>query len=142
VALTLRKTVDVVVAALTGAGITVHRGVGPADPLAAAPYVVVRAGAVQTDGPASALHDDTLPEVWMHCVGKTSEQVEWIADKAFDSLLNTATPLTPPTGRAWMNPGHPVRHVLTRPVERDDDFGTKAPLFYAVHIVQLPSTPA
>lgn len=139
-ALTLRKTVDVVVAALQTAGIAVHRGVGPVDPLAAVPYVVVHAGMVETDGPASALHADTLPEVQLTCVGKTSEQVEWMADKAFDSLLGVA--LTPPSGRAWLNPGHPVRHVLSRPVERDDDFGAKAPLFYAVHIVALPSTPA
>jgi hypothetical protein len=138
--LALRATVGVVVSALSAAGIVAHRGIGPADPLAAAPYVVVHAGMVETDGPASSLYADTYPEIQIICVGKTSEQVEWMADKAFDALL-TAT-LTPPTGRKWLNPGHPIRHVLSRPVTRDDDFGASAPLFYATHIIALPSTPA
>lgn len=138
--LALRATVDVVVAALTSAGISWFRGVGPDDPLAASPYVVIYAGGVETDGPSAAQHADASPEVHLTCVGRSSEQVEWMADRAFDALIG-ATP-TPPSGRAWLCPGAPVQHVLSRPVTRDDDFGAQAPLFYAVHIFALPSTPA
>lgn len=138
--LALRATVDVVVAALDSAGIATFRGVGPDDPLAASPYVVARAGGVETDGPSSAQYVDSTPEVHLTCVGRSSEQAEWMADTAFDALF-LAT-LTPPPGRAWLSPGAPIHHVLSRPVIRDDDMGPEAPLFYAIHIVALPSTPA
>lgn len=140
--LALRSTVDVVEAALTAAGLSTHRGRGPDDPMAAAPYVVVYAGAVEVDGPSSARHVDTHPEVQLTCVGKSSEQAEWLADKAFDVLFGSPLSLTAPAGRAWLSPGAPVHHVLTRPVVRDDDFGAGAPVFYAIHIIALPSTPA
>jgi hypothetical protein len=140
VTIALRATVDVVVAALGSAGTRVFRGVGPDDPLLASPYAVIYAGAVETDGPSSAQHADASPEVQITCVGKTSEQVEWLADKTFDALL--AASLAPPAGRAWLCPGAPAQHVLSRPITRDDDFGAKAPMFYAVHIFALPTTPA
>lgn len=139
-ALALRDTVTAVFAAVTAGGVTVYRGVGPKDPLTAAPYAVLYAGAIDTDGPSSDMFADTTIEVQLTCVGRSSEQVEWVADKAFNALIN-AKP-TPPAGRAWMSPGQPVLHVLSRPVTRDDDFGAGAPMFYAVHIFALPSTPA
>lgn len=138
--LALRPHVDVVVVALRSAGVVVHRGIGPSDPLTAAPYCVVYAGTTETDGPSSDLYADALTEVQVTSVGKTSEQAEWVADKAFAALVGTFP--NPPPGRRWLMPGAPVGHVLTRPVTRDDDFGKGSPLFYIVQIFSLPTTPA
>ncbi len=136
----LRPHVDVVVTALKGSGLTVHRGIGPADPLTAAPYCVVYAGIATTDGPSANRFADVNAEVQVTSVGRTSEQAEWMADEAFAALIGSN--LNPPPGRRWLCPGDPVEHVLTRPVIRDDDFGKGSPVFYAVQIFALPSTPA
>jgi hypothetical protein len=137
----LRTTVGVVVSTLDAdAAYAAYRGVGPPDPLTAAPYWVVYGGMGQTDGPVAAPWADLSPEVQVTSVGKTAEQAEWMADRAFTLLIGPA--LSSPSGRAWARPLAPVGHVLTRPVERDDDFGPSTPLFYVAAIYDLPTTPA
>lgn len=136
----LRTHVDVVLAALTTAGLKPYRGVGPADPLATAPYCVVYAGTAQTGGPMGAMWSDVMPEVQVTSIGRRSDQAELWNDKVFAALIGAA--LAPPAGRAWLRPSNPAGHVLTRPVERDDDYGVANPLFYQVSIFELPSTPA
>lgn len=137
---TRRSHVDVVMAALTAASLKPYRGIGPLDPLTTAPYCVVYGGTATTDGPMATLHADLSAEVQVTVVGTTSAQTELWADKVFAALVDT--PLTPPTGRAWLRPGSPVDHVLTRPVTRDDDFGKATPVFYTVSVFELASTPA
>jgi len=140
VTVTLRPHADVVMAALLQADLAVHRGIGPVNPLESVPYAVVFGGAATTSGPASNLYADVAPEVQVTSVGGTAEQAEWVNDRVFEALVGAA--LAPPPGRRWLLPGAPVGHVLTRPVERDLDFGEGAPLFYVVSIFNLLSTPA
>lgn len=135
----LRTHVDVVMAALAAAGLKPFRGMGPPDPLGSAPYCVVYSGLAHTDGPMGAMWADLLPEVQVTCVGKRSDQAELWNDKVFAALIGQALPA--PSGRAWLRPGAPAGHVLTRPVARDDDFGVATPLFYQVSIFEFPSTP-
>lgn len=135
----LRTHVDVVMVALASAGLKPYRGLGPPDPLGTAPYCVVHAGVAHTDGPMGGMWDDVLPEVQITSIGKRSDQAELWNDKVFAALISQALP--PPSGRAWLRPSAPAGHVLTRPAERDDDFGVQTPLFYQVSIFELPSTP-
>lgn len=137
----LRTTVAAVVATLDAdPTYAAYRGQGPASPLTAAPYWVVYGGMAHADGPAGSPWADFSPEVQVTSVGLTAEQAEWMADRAFTLLIGPA--LTAPTGRAWLRPNAPAGHVLTRPVERDDDFGPSTPLFYVAAIYDLPTTPA
>lgn len=135
----LRTHVDVVMAALVTAGLKPYRGMGPPSPLESVPYCVVYAGTAQTDGPMGAMWSDVMPEVQVTSIGKRSDQAELWNDKVFAALIGQALP--PPSGRAWLRPGAPAGHVLTRPVTRDDDFGVTTPLFYQVSVFELPSTP-
>lgn len=137
----LRAHTSAVIAALEAlATFGVYRGQGPADPLAMAPYWVVYAGLATTDGPSGDPYADVNPEVQITSVGAQADQAEYLADSAFAALIGQ--PIPPPAGRAWLRTSAPVGHVLTRPVERDDDFGAGSPLFYVVSIFALPSTPA
>jgi hypothetical protein len=136
----LRDHTDVVMDALRLAGITAYRGGGPANPLTAAPYAVVYSGTATSDGPSANPYDDAHTEVQVTSVGVRSDQAEFIADRVHVALLSPS--LAPPPGRAWLNPGAPVGHVLSRGVVRDDDFGASSPMFYAIGIYALPTTPA
>lgn len=130
-----------VIAALEALGtFGVYRGQGPSDPLGQAPYWVVYAGLATTDGPSGSPWADVYHEVQITSVGSQADQAEYMADAAFAALIGQ--PIPPPAGRAWLRTSTPVGHVLTRPVERDDDFGEGSPLFYVVSIFDLPSTPA
>jgi hypothetical protein len=140
VTVALRPHTDAVQAALLQAGLSVHRGIGPVNPLGSVPYVVVYAGSTVTSGTVGDLYADAESEVQVTSVGGSSEQAEWANDRVFEALIGAA--LQPPPGRRWLVPGAPVGHVLTRPVERDLDFGEGAPLFYVVSIFSLLSTPA
>lgn len=138
----LRSHTDVVMAALTSVDkVGVYRGMGPVDPLGSVPYVVVYAGAANTDGPSASQYADVDAEVQVTAVGDSAEQAEWAADEVFAALIGGVA-LAPPAGRRWLRPGAPVSHVLTRQVERDLDFGEGAPLFYVVSLFSLSSTPA
>jgi hypothetical protein len=138
VTVALRSHLDVVMAALERSGIErVYRGMGPVDPLGSVPYVVVHSGSAVMSGPVSELHADVDAEVQVTAVGAASEQAEWMNDGVLAALLGH--PVSPPAGRAWLQP---IAHVLTRPVERDIDFGEGAPMFYVVSIFSLQSTPA
>jgi hypothetical protein len=143
-AIALRTHVDVVITALESAlatpSVEVYRGVGPTDPLEAAPYVVVYSGSLITDGPMSAPWSDAMAEIQVTAVARQADQAEWVADQVFAALIGQ--PLPPPSGRAWLRPGAPAGHELTRPVTRDQDFGEGAFLFYVVSVFSLPSTPA
>ena len=119
----------------------VHRGVGPPDPYAAVPYCVVYSGLADTDGPSGSPDADVDAEVQVTSIGDSEEQASWMADKVRAALLDGAVP-APPTGRAWQRPRRPILHVLTRPVERDDDAGPGAPLFHVATVYALPTTPA
>lgn len=138
--LSIRSHVVVVTTALAGTGFAVFEGKGADDPLSAAPYYVVYGGLVTTDGPSSRPYADADAEVQVTSVGIASNQAEYLADQAFAALVGVA--LSPPAGRAWLRTGAPVGHVLTRPVERDDDFGAGSPLFYVASIFHLPTTPS
>jgi hypothetical protein len=140
VTVALRSHADVVETTLRQAGLSVHRGIGPPDPLGSVPFAVVYAGTAVTDGPTSDPHADVDPEVQVTSVGETSQQAEWLADAVFAALVGVELPA--PAGRQWLRPGAPTEHVLTRPVERDVDLGAGAPLFYRISIYALPSTPA
>lgn len=137
-----RTHTDVVVSALLALpiAIPVFRGEGPPDPLATVPYWVVHAGLAVTDGPSADPYADLDPEVQVTSVGSQSDQAEYLADVAFAALIGKA--LLPPVGRSWMRPGAPVGHELTRPVERDPDYGAGSPLFYVAAVYSLPSTPS
>lgn len=135
----LRPDTDAVMAALLQADLAHFRGIGPTDPLGSAPYAVVSSGAAATDGTAADQYADLEHEVQVTSVGTSPEQAEWFADRVIEALVGTHVP--PPPGRKWLRPGAPIGHVLTRPVERDLDFGEGAPLFYVVSIFSLLSTP-
>jgi hypothetical protein len=140
VSVALRTHTDVVMDALVAAHIAVHRGMGPTDPLGSAPYSVVYAGSATTTGTSADQYADVEQEVQVTSVGTAPEQAEWFADKVRAALVGQLLP--PPAGRRWLRPGAPIGHVLTRPVERDLDFGEGAPMFYVVQIFDLLSTPA
>jgi hypothetical protein len=127
-------------AALAAAGLSPYRSVGPSNPLDAVPYTVVYAGMVQTDGPVSAPYVDMGTEFQVTAVGGTADQAEWAADAVCTALVGTT--LAPPAGRAWLSGTQPICHVLTRPIERDDDIGAGSPLFYVPMLFAAPTTPA
>jgi hypothetical protein len=139
VATDLRTHTGCVVTALTLGGVTTYRGIGPANPYDIAPYVVVYAGSADTDGSAENPDADVWFEIQITAVGRTAEQAEWVADKARRVLIDGNIP--PPANRAWMRRQRPALHVLTRPVERDDDAGPGSPMFYVASIYSLASSP-
>jgi len=115
-------------------------GRGPESPHTAAPYWVVYSGLATADGPAGSPWSDLYSEVQVTSIGLEAEQAEYLASAACEALLGQVLPA--PDGRAWLRPHAPAGLVITRPVERDDDFGEGMPLFYIVTIFDLPSTPA
>jgi hypothetical protein len=132
---------DVVRDALNATGsFEAYHGRGPESPQTAAPYWVVYSGLVTGDGPVNRPWSDLYSEVQVTSVGLEAEQAEYLANAACNALLNGDLP--PPSGRAWLRPGSPCGLVITRPVERDDDFGEGLPLFYVVSVFDVPSTPA
>ena len=137
----MRTCSAVVEAALDATGsFAAYHGRGPESPHTAAPYWVVYSGLSTADGPAGSPWADSYSEVQVTSIGLEAEQAEYLADSACAALLGQ--PLVPPNGRAWLRPGAPIGLVITRPVERDDDFGEGMPLFYVVSILDCPTTPA
>ena len=139
----LRSHVDVVSSALgsNSSGFAVFHGQGPSDPLAQVPYWVVYSGIVTAEGTSAAPWADVSPEVQVTSVGAQADQAEYLADAAYTALIGTAH--APPAGRSWLRGGTAcIGHVLTRPVERDDDYGAGSSLYYIVSIFSTPSTPS
>ncbi len=127
-----RPVVDAAIAAAATAGFPVGDGQAPAG--AVPPYAVVFAlDDSDSDGPIDDWEADAVHQIQVTSVGETREQAQGVADEIRKKM-------TPPnmtvTGRRvlW------VQVAVGGGVERDDD--TKPPLFYAVDLYEVATTPA
>lgn len=129
----IRAHVDAVLGLLKAVpNLTVYDAMVPDSPQA--PYVVVYPdqGAAQPTSFTLA-SDQRLFRVQTTSVGSDPQQARWVAEKTQGALLD-ATPAV--AGRTtW-----PIRHELTRPIERDDD--VSPPMFYAVDLWRVLTVPA
>lgn len=123
-------------ALLVGDGIRPPGGGFPGDDASQefVPYCVVYPGVTaRIDGPESDPDADTDTEYQVTSVGVTRAQAAFVADKARHALLEHS-PIV--AGRDVLL----VEWSMGRPAERDDD--VTPPLFYAIDIYTLTTTPA
>lgn len=117
-----------VVAALDAAGISTGNGIGAN---LSGKYAVVYSDLGALDGPLGDRFADLEQTIFVHSVGVGPDQAQWVADKSRTTLLaGVDVP-----GRARLN----LVHTSSQPVQRDDD--VKPPVFYAVDIYTLSTTP-
>ena len=126
-----RQHTDAVVAALAATNLPVGDGEKPpGNP----PYLVVYGGSETTSGTLAAPNDDSDPITQVTYVGISREQADGARDRGRAVIL----------GGTLTIPGRAVRETPTlevgRPVQRDDD--VSPPLFYAIDLYRIPTSPA
>lgn len=117
-----------VVATLDAAGITAGNGSGAG---LSGKYAVVYTDLGTLDGPIGDRFADLAQTIFVHSIGVGPDQAQWVADKSRTALLaGVDVP-----GRAPLY----LVHTSSQPVQRDDD--VKPPVFYAVDVYTLSTTP-
>jgi hypothetical protein len=131
---TSRTETDAVIALLEAVGLTVGDAVGETETgtKLTAPYVVVYPGSAMFDGPVHGQDDDASGLYQLTCVGSARQQAEWVRDEARDAF----TTLT----LADRELTQPPELEFSQGVRRDND--VEPPLFYAVDLYRVRSTPA
>lgn len=122
-----------VVAALTGAGLSVYANKGPGSPESAVPYVVVYTQMPTYDGPAADPNADATVTVQVKAVGNGPGSAETIGDKARAVML---AGITPPSGYVHQAPTTSEGGQSAAP---DDD--TTGPLWMSDELFVLTLTP-
>ena len=131
-----RPVTQAVIDALSLAvGFAVGDGQAPDDPSPAYPYLVVYSLAdADRSGPISDGQADVTHNIQITTVGQTPEQATSLMDLAAVGLRGLDAGAV--TGREIQL----VEETFSGGVERDDDF--QPPLFYAVSIFDIMTTPA
>lgn len=114
------------------AGLTFHVSRAPSG--TAVPYVVLHPDQGAATTTSYGGDSDWRPWTFQTtCVGSTTEQAEWMAEKVEARLLDVAPAVT---GRTCS----PIRKTTTVPVDRDED--VQPPVFLARDVWAFASIPA